>query len=167
VMNGAFYVAASVAVVATVLMVTRANVMHALLYLVVSLIATAVMFLALGAAFLAALEVIVYAGAVMVLFIFVVMMLNLGPGTREGTFARPAAWAGPVVLVAILGVELLYVFASGAAASVTASATSPSEVAASLFSTYLVAVELASVLLMAALVGAHHLGRREDEGEPS
>ena len=77
-MELAFYIAGAVAVIATLLMLTRANVVHALLYLIVSLLAVAVVFYTLGAPFVAALEVIVYAGAIMVLFVFVVMMLNLG-----------------------------------------------------------------------------------------
>ena len=77
-MELAFYIAGAVAVLSTVLMLTRLNVVHALLYLIVSLLAVAVVFYVLGAPFVAALEVIVYAGAIMVLFVFVVMMLNLG-----------------------------------------------------------------------------------------
>jgi NADH-quinone oxidoreductase subunit J len=164
-MSGAFYVASAVAVVATLLMVTRPNVAHALLYLIVSLLATSVMFLTLGAPFLAALEVIVYAGAVMVLFVFVVMLLNLGPGTAESILLAPAAWAGPAALTTVLAIELLYVFSSGAAVTGVVSTVPPSAVAGSLFSVYLVAIELASVLLMAAVIGAYHLGRRVDGGD--
>ena len=75
-MTAAFYVAAVVAVLATAMVITRANAVHALLYLVVSLLAVAIVFYVLGAPFAAALEVIVYAGAIMVLFVFVIMMLN-------------------------------------------------------------------------------------------
>ena len=82
-MELAFYIAAAVAVIATVLMLTRLNVVHALLYLIVSLLAVAVVFYVLGAPFVAALEVIIYAGAIMVLFVFVVMMLNLGEHAVE------------------------------------------------------------------------------------
>jgi NADH-quinone oxidoreductase subunit J len=73
-----FYIAAAVAVLATTIAITRHNVVHALLYLIVSLLAVAVIFYVIGAPFLAALELIIYAGAIMVLFLFVVMMLNLG-----------------------------------------------------------------------------------------
>ena len=77
-MEVAFYIAAIVAIVSTVLTITRLNAVHALLYLIVSLLAVAVVFYAMGAPLVAALEVIIYAGAIMVLFVFVVMMLNLG-----------------------------------------------------------------------------------------
>ena len=80
----AFNVSAGVAIAATALMITRLNVVHALLYLVVSLLAVATVLFTLGAPFVAALEVIIYAGAMMVLFVFVMMLLNLGRrGTRE------------------------------------------------------------------------------------
>ena len=82
-MELAFYIAGAVAVIATILMLTRLNVVHALLYLIVSLLAVAVVFYVLGAPFVAALEVIIYAGAIMVLFVFVVMMLNLGEHGAE------------------------------------------------------------------------------------
>ena len=75
-MEATFYLSAAVAVAATLMVVTRASAVHALLYLIVSLLAVAVVFFVLGAPFVAALEVIIYAGAVMVLFVFVIMMLN-------------------------------------------------------------------------------------------
>ena len=77
-MEVAFYITAIVAIVSTVLTITRLNAVHALLYLIVSLLAVAVVFYTMGAPLVAALEVIIYAGAIMVLFVFVVMMLNLG-----------------------------------------------------------------------------------------
>ena len=78
-MDAVFYLAAVIAILATVMVITRLNAVHALLYLIVSLLSVAVVFYTLGAPFIAALEVIIYAGAIMVLFVFVVMMLNLGP----------------------------------------------------------------------------------------
>ncbi len=82
-MNSVFYVSALVAILSTVLVITRLNVVHALLYLIVSFFSVALIFFALGAPFVAALEIIIYAGAIMVLFVFVIMMLNLGPRSRE------------------------------------------------------------------------------------
>ena len=78
-MEFAFYFAAGVAVVATLRVITNTNPVHALLYLIVSLLAVSMCFFSLGAPFAGVLEIIVYAGAIMVLFVFVVMMLNLGP----------------------------------------------------------------------------------------
>src|SRR5437870_4669891 len=76
-----FYIASVVAVIATLMAITRYQPIHALLYLVVSFLAVAMIFLSLGAPFVAALEIILYAGAIIVLLIFVVMMLNLGSET--------------------------------------------------------------------------------------
>src|SRR5215470_19416844 len=111
-MNAVFYIAAAVAVISTVMVITRLNAIHALLYLIVSLLAVAVIFYTLGAPFAAALEVITYAGAIMVLFVFVVMLLNLGKAaTRmESALLRPAMWVGPSILAAILVGQMMYLF---------------------------------------------------------
>src|SRR5678810_1309338 len=103
-MDWFFYVAAVVAIVATAMVITRLNAVHALLYLIVSLLSVAMIFFRLGAPFIAALEVIVYAGAVMVLFVFVMMMLNLGPQTvgQERQWLPARIWTGPLVLTGLL-----------------------------------------------------------------
>jgi NADH-quinone oxidoreductase subunit J len=157
-----FYIAGAIAVVASLLVVTRANAVHALLYLVVSLLAVAVVFATLGAPFAAALEVILYAGAIMVLFVFVVMMLDLRRSAieREASWLHAGAWAGPAVLAAVLLGQLLFTLpAARSAAGIRV--VRADEVGVSLFGPYLVGVELAGFLLLAALVGAFHLGRRE------
>ena len=109
-MDVAFYIAAAVAIVSTALMITRLDAVHALLYLIVSLLAVAVVFYTLGAPFIAALEVIIYAGAIMVLFVFVVMMLNLGAQAREPErqWLRAASGSGRPILAAILLAEVVY-----------------------------------------------------------
>ena len=112
--NYAFYIPAAVAIAATFMVVTSGNAIHALLYLVVSLLAAAVVLLVAGAPFAAALEVIIYAGAIMVLFIFVIMILGRGPRSRRAG-PPPAAWIGPGILAAILAAELAYLEAKGGA----------------------------------------------------
>src|ERR1700690_1111123 len=94
-----FYIAGAVAVISTVLMLTRLNVVHALLYLIVSFLAIAVVFFLLGAPFVAALEAICYAGAIMVLFVFAGMMFNLGQPSveTERQWLTPGIWIGPVL----------------------------------------------------------------------
>ena len=87
-------------------MITRSSLVHALLYLVVSLFAVAVVFFTLGAPFVAALEVIVYAGAIMMLFVFAVMLLNVHADAPPRL--AWSVWAGPLVLVAVLLAELVY-----------------------------------------------------------
>ncbi len=164
-MNVVFYIAAVVAVVSTAMVLTRPHAVHALLYLIVSLLAVAVIFFALGATFVAALEVIVYAGAIMVLFLFVVMLLNQGPETMNVSteWLNPAAWVGPAVLAVVLLALMLYALAAGGTATIgETTPVPPQAVGQSLFGAYLVSVELASMLLLAALVGAYHLGRRRE-----
>lgn len=156
-----FYIAAAVALLATVLALSRANAAHALIYLIVSLLAVAVVFFLMGAPFAAALEIVIYAGAIMVLFVFVIMMLNVG---REGT-AREREWLGgrnriaPGILSALLLLELMLALRHAPAVT-SGVAVTPKEVGLTLFGPYVLAVEIASMLLLAGLVGAYHLGRR-------
>ena len=162
-----FYVAAAIAVISTALMVSRMNAVHALLYLVVSLLAVAIVFYVLGAPFVAALEVIIYAGAIMVLFIFVMMMLNLGERATqmERSWVNPGAWVGPAVLAAVLLIELGVTLTARPAAQTHG--TDPKEVALSLYGPYLLGVELVSMLLLAGIVGAYHIGwAAPEEKEP-
>lgn len=164
-----FYIAAIVAVASTVMVITRLNAIHALLYLVVSLLAVALIFFSLGAPFIAALEVIVYAGAIMVLFVFVVMMLNLGPASteQESQWLEPGMWVGPAILSLILIAELVYVITRSGGQAAGTAMVDPKAVGVALFGPYLLGVELASILLLAGLVGAYHLGRRDTPAEKS
>jgi len=160
--SSVFDVAGAVALVSTLLVITRTNAVHALLYLIVSLLAVAIIFFDIGAPFVAALEVIIYAGAIMVIFVFVLMMLNLGPRAvaQEHSWLRPGIWIGPAVLAAILAAEVIYTLAAAnGPAETVAAPVSPKQVGDSLFGLYFIGVELASLLLVAGLVGALHLAR--------
>ena len=163
-MEPTYYIAGGIALISTAFMLTRLNLVHALLYLIVSLLAVSVVFFTLGAPFVAAIEAIVYAGAIMVLFLFVVMMLNLGrhAAETERQWLTPGIWTGPVILVGILIVEVVYL-ARGASAGLGTGATGPKAVGIALFGPYMIGVELASMLLLAGLVGAYHLGLRKTE----
>ena len=163
-MIATFYIAGAVAILATILMLTRLNVVHALLYLIVSLLGVAVDFYALGAPFIAAMEVIIYAGAIMVLFVFVVMMLNLGEraAAMERTWLSPGMWIGPSILAAVLVAEVGWLVAHGAPPAIERSIVEPKQVGIALFGPYLIGVELASILLLGGLVGAYHLGVKEE-----
>lgn len=158
-----FYVAAAVAVLSTFLVITGKNPVHALLYLVVSLFAVAMIFFTLGAPFAGALEIIVYAGAIMVLFVFVVMMLNLGEAVvkQEKLWLTPRAWIGPALLSSVLLGLLLYVLVPSELHMAGSKVIGPKEVGIVLYGPYLLAVELASMLLLGALVAAYHLGKHE------
>jgi NADH-quinone oxidoreductase subunit J len=160
-MNLLFYLSALIAVISTLLVVTRTNTVHALLYLIVSLLAVAMIFFVLGAPFVAALEVIIYAGAIMVLFIFVIMMLNLGGAhaKEEALLLTPEIWIGPAILCVILAAELIYMFTMEHARISAVVEITPKQVGIALLGPYVLGVELASMLLLAGLVGAYHLGR--------
>ena len=165
-MKSAFYIAAALAIISTLMVITRKNVVHALLYLIVSLLAVALVFFILGAPFVAALEVIIYAGAIMVLFVFVIMMLNLGPQStqQEREWLGPGIWVGPTVMTLILAGELAYVMSLGPVRHAALGTVTPKQVGVALFGPYVLGVELASMLLLAGLVGAYHLGRRDRPG---
>ena len=156
-----FYISAAVALVATLLVITRVHAVHALLYFIVSLLAVAVIFFLLGAPFIAALEVIIYAGAIMVLFVFVIMMLGIDREAvaEERQWYSPRAWLGPAALGAVLLGEVAYLIGTGAGTAAGQAVVGPAEVGAALFGPYAIGVELASLLLLAALVSAYHLAR--------
>jgi len=169
-MTTVFYISAAIAVVTTVLTITRVNVVHSLLYFICSLLATGVMFFVLGATFVAALVVIINAGAIMVLFVFVIMMLNLGPQSadREKARLKPHVWIGPGLISLLLLIELIYSLVTQRPAETTAGrVVEPERVGAALFGPYLLAVELASMLLLAGLLGAYHLGQGVVKGIPA
>jgi len=155
-----FYITSAVAIFATVMMITRLNAVHGLLYLILSLLAVGVIFFLLGAHFAAVLEVIIYAGAIMVLFVFVIMMLNQGQKTieQERVWLQPGIWIGPSVLALILFAEMLVIVVLGGNAE-TGYVVNSKQVGIALYGPYLLAVELASMLLLAGLVGAYHLGK--------
>src|SRR6187402_2829890 len=155
----AFYLTSLVAIIATIRVITNASPIHALLYLVISLLAVAMIFFVLGAPFAGALEMIVYAGAIMVLFVFVVMILNLGSvDEQERKWLSPRAWIGPSFLSLALLVILWVTIKPNIETLMSLSTVGPKEVGIALFGPYVLAVELASMLLLAAMVAAWHLG---------
>ena len=163
----AFYVSAVIAILATLMVISNHNPMHALLNLIISLVAVAIIFFTFGASFAGAMQVIVYAGAIMVLFVFVVMMLNLGSAQKqEREWLRPSIWIVPALLSALLLSVLFYAISlrPDSAAIVGAEITAK-QVGVQLFGPYVLAVELASILLLAGLVTAYHLGREDKQGE--
>lgn len=166
-MTFAFYLAGAIAVVSTFLAVTRLNAVHALLYFVVSLLSMAFLFLLLGAPFVAALEIIIYAGAIMVLFVFVVMVLSMGPRAilEEREWLAHTAWVGPALLTAFLLIELVWLLGFSEYEALDVVQIGPKEVGLTLLGPYLLGVELVSTLLLIGLVGAYHLayhlGQRE------
>ncbi len=157
-----FYISGAVAVLSTVMVITRFNMIHALLYLIVSFLALAVVFYVLGAPFAAALEVIIYAGAIVVLIIFAIMMLDLKQEVveQERSWLTPNVWIGPGILSLILLLEMVYVIMSVNRGDLTQQEVDSKAVALSLYGPYLIGVELSGFLLTAGVVGAYHLGRQ-------
>jgi NADH-quinone oxidoreductase subunit J len=158
-----FLIAATIAVVATIMVITRYNMIHALLYLVVSFLAIAIVFYVLGAPFMAALEIIVYAGAIVVLIIFVIMMLNLKQESvdQEKQWLTPGIYIGPSILALALLVEIIYMILSTGDLATTDKLVDAKAVGMSLYGPYVIGVELCGILLMSGIVGAYHLGRQK------
>jgi NADH-quinone oxidoreductase subunit J len=158
-----FYVLGAVIVAATALAVTRRNIMHAIVCLALSFIATALLFYLLGAPFLAVLEVVIYAGAIMVLFLFIVMMLEIKPEDR--TLMPPWRQWWPVLGLGVICLLVLGVFlalAAGGSGPLPLVTAAPLAFGRFLFQKYWLGVEIASFLLFVALVGALYLGRSDE-----
>jgi len=164
-MNMLFYTSAVIAVISALLVITNTNIMRAVMSLLVLILAVSSIFYTLGAPFVAVLQIIVYAGAILVLFVFVVMILNQGKEAQilERKWIISGLGILPLLLTAILLVEFALTLASPVA--VSGSTVLPKAVGISLFTDYAVGVELASVLLLAALVAAFHFGRMPKPSE--
>ena len=170
-----FYLLAIVAILASLRVITRTNPVHALLNMIVTLLALSGIFFALGAPFAGALEIIVYAGAIMVLFVFVVMMLNLGTQStlEEESWLSSSAWAVPAGLAFIVGLTLFSLigmkhgFEGIMPAFIGVEPVTAKMIGAKLFTEYLLLVEIAGFLLLAGLVAAYHLAKSalDDENE--
>ncbi len=158
-----FYFFAGVAVAGAVLMVTRRNVVHSAIFLITALLATAGIFLQLRAEFLFIVQIILYVGGIMVLFVFVIMLVNLDVALQQIQFARQK-WVALLVALALAAQVGLMFWTSGKMAGqglpvLTAAAAerlpaNSETVARSLFESYLLPFEIASVLLLVAMIGA-------------
>ena len=153
------YAGCAVAIVCALLVVSARNAMHALLYLILMLLALALVFFTLGAPFAAVLQVVIYAGAIMVLFVFVVMMLNIAePGERrERLWLVNALGVIPLGLAATLLALTLFALSSLWSEGLAMSVVGPKQVGLSLYREYVLGIEIVSLLLLAGLVAAFHL----------
>jgi NADH-quinone oxidoreductase subunit J len=153
-----FYLLAAVIVASTALAVTRRDLVHAVVYLVVSFFGSALLFYLLGAPFLAALEVIIYAGAIMVLFLFIVMMLRI-EASKRGIFPL-RQWIPAAVLSAVyLAVLVLMLTGVEGDKPLQAAVAIPATFSVWIFRQGWLGVEIASMLLLVALIGAFFIGR--------
>ncbi len=157
-----FYVLALIVLISTVLAITRRFLVHTVVYLIISFFATGLLFYLLGAPFLAVLEVIIYAGAIMVLFLFIVMTLRIEPSRRTAaeTFRQ---WLPAVILsvISFFLAEILIFEIPESRVILNARMATPSAFGQYIFENYWFPVEIASFLLLIGLVGALYLGRQE------
>ena len=165
----AFWLFSGVAIVSAFLCITRRSPVASALWLVNTFFSIAGLFVILDAHFLAAVQVLVYAGAIMVLFLFVIMLLNLGrpgPGDMKGWWGRGVAGVAGLVLAGELLVLRLVVLPAelvlpgGTVARTVREQGAVQAVALPLFQAYLVPFEIASLMLLAAIVGAVVLAKR-------
>ena len=164
-----FYVFAAIAVVASLLVIAQRNPIYSVLFLIASFGALSGLYITLDAPFVAVIQIVVYAGAIMVLFLFVVMLLNAPQEETEADERRhlfPRGGGTPMriggLLAVLLGMELVWAL-RGARTSGAFAAGSVSSVAAigrSLFTDYAFAFEVTSVLILVAMVGAVVLTQR-------
>jgi NADH-quinone oxidoreductase subunit J len=169
-----FFIFAIVAVISAINLVVQTHPISSALSLIGVMISLAVLYLLLGGEFIAAAQVIVYAGAIMVLFVFVIMLLNAGAENTKGIGSR-AKYFGLPLLIVFLGilsyiVQGLFPHAEGvvfggakfvAQNGGSSVAAGPVEIGRPLFTTYLLPFEVVSVLILIALVGAIVLARKE------
>lgn len=161
-----FYAFGAVAVGSGLLVVTRRNPVMSALALILNFFCLAGLYLTLNAQFIAVIQIIVYAGAIMVLFVFVIMLLNLRDerALRDGLSVRKVIGAG---LTFALLMQVLYILVSGADGfpakneSLAVSTGTVEVIGVQLFTTFLFPFEITSLLLTAAIVGAVLLAKRK------
>jgi NADH-quinone oxidoreductase subunit J len=161
-----FYVLAIVILVSTLLAITRRQVVQAVVYLILSFIVTGLLFYLLGAPFLAALEVIIYAGAIMVLFLFIVMTVRVesGEGAKGETLRQWVPASVLSVISSLVGGVLIFEI-PGSRVGLNARMVTPTIFGQYIFKNYWFPVEIASFLLLIGLVGALYLGRQKSKAE--
>lgn len=161
-----FYFFATVTLLSTIMAVTRRVLVHAVVWMVAALIGTALIFLLLGAPLLAGFEVIIYAGAIMVLFLFVIMLMAQEPdesklieGMARWRIARRMFWPAVYGLIGLVACMDLIAFDPSNAPVLQLGRVSPRALGAWVFGNAWPGVEAISLLLLAALAGAHYLGQ--------
>jgi NADH-quinone oxidoreductase subunit J len=161
-----FVCAAVLALLGAIMMVTRRNPIHSALWLIVAFFSLAVIYLTLNAQFIAVAQVIVYAGAIMMLIIFVIMLIHLETGSVYRTrLSGPKAVGAVITIVLFLEIAAaVFTLRSGMGSAVAAGASgTAADLGAALYGKYLFPFEIASVLLLVGIVGAVILARREKE----
>ncbi|MBI1940059.1 MAG: NADH-quinone oxidoreductase subunit J [Acidobacteria bacterium] len=163
-----FFSLATLALVSAIMVITRRNAVHSVIWLIVTLFSVAGIFLMLHAEFLFAVQIILYVGGIMVLFLFVIMLVNLDVLAKQQQFNRQ--WALALVTSVVLLAELGYGIYQGRNAFPLAPATAspPAQgntqaVAMTLYQNFMLPVEIASLLLLVAMIGAVIMAQRKLE----
>ncbi|UCG13557.1 MAG: NADH-quinone oxidoreductase subunit J [Deltaproteobacteria bacterium] len=154
-----FYILAAVIVIATGLAITRRNLVHAVIYLIISFFGSAMLYFLFGAPLLAALEIIIYAGAIMVLFLFIIMMLRVDPTALRRPSLRHWLPAGILGIIYLAVAALVVITDPGSQATLKTAMARPRALGQFLFQRYWLSVEIISFLLLIALIGALYLAR--------
>ena len=158
-----FYILAAIILITTGLAITRRNLVHAVVYLVFSFFGSAMIFYLFGAPLLAVLEVIIYAGAIMILFLFIIIMVKAE--TSEKWLFPVQQWL-PIALIAVVYFIVGAVIVSSAPGSrfmLEVALAKPKAFGEYLFQRHWLAIEIVSLLLLIALVGALYLGRKKPQ----
>lgn len=166
-----FYIFAAIAIVSAILVITQHNVVHSAAFLGATLFAVAGIFLTLHAEFLAGVQVIVYVGGILVLFVFVIMLISVDRSLHERQYNRQ--WTIALITSAILIVEIAYGLYRGKDDFVlpnivppaAAAAGNSEQVGTALYTAYLLPFEIASILLLVAIVGAVVLSKKRTPAE--
>jgi NADH-quinone oxidoreductase subunit J len=164
----AFFFLSAVTLISAVMVITRRNAVHSIIWLIATLFSVGGVFLTLHAEFLFAVQVILYVGGIMVLFLFVVMLVNLDVSLKQAQFSRQ--WFVALVTALVLMAELAYGIYRGHAGFALAEASAApvfggntQAVGLALYQDYMLAVEIASLLLLVAMVGAVIMAKRKIE----
>lgn len=160
-----FYFLSFIAILCGLMVVLEKNPVHSVLYLVITFFAIAGHYILMNAQFLAAVHVIVYAGAIMVLFLFVIMLLNLNKESEahKNNVIKVAAVVASGMLLVILVGALKHTAALPAPAETNASLGLVEHLGKVLFTQFLLPFEIASILFLSAMVGAVMLGKKENQ----
>jgi NADH-quinone oxidoreductase subunit J len=158
-----FYALAALILVSTGLAITRRNLVHAVVYLVISFFGSAMLFYLLGAPFLAALEVIIYAGAIMVLFLFIIMMLKIEAFEEQFFPIRQWIPAVGMCLIFFATGTLMIMGDPDSRISLKPAMAEPVDFGYYLFQKHWLAIEIVSLLLLIAVVAVLYLGKNARE----
>jgi NADH-quinone oxidoreductase subunit J len=163
--NFFFYVLAAIILFSAVVVITRRNAVHSAIWLVITLLGVAGLYLHLQAEFLAATQVLVYIGGITVLFLFVIMLVNLDEAARQRQFNRQ--WSIALICAAVLLLELVLFISKGEQsfyfAEPAGGSLQPNTqlIAMALYRDYLLPFELASLLLLVAMIGAVVMAKKD------